>query len=192
MPKVSDEHRDARRQQILEGARRAFGRYGYEGATVPRLEAETGLSRGAIFSYFPSKLDLFLALAQADQARVIDVWLEGGFDAVVRDVAADPDRVGVYLDVPRLLRADASLRERWEQLNPVGQARIAERIAELQAAGELRSDLGLETIGSFLGVVFDGLSVQLGAGFGVDVEGTLKLVRAALAPPAQTRERART
>ena len=61
MPKVSREHVEARRAQILEGARRAFSRYGYEGATVARIEEETGLSRGAIFNYFDGKLDLFVA-----------------------------------------------------------------------------------------------------------------------------------
>ena len=52
MPKVSREHVEARRAQILEGARRAFARFGYEGATVPRLEREIDLSHGAIFSYY--------------------------------------------------------------------------------------------------------------------------------------------
>jgi hypothetical protein len=34
----------------------------------------------------------------------------------------------------------------------------------------------------FLGVVLDGLAVQRGAGFPIDVAGTLELVRSALAP----------
>ena len=33
MPKVTQEHLDARRTQILEGARRAFAEHGYDGAT---------------------------------------------------------------------------------------------------------------------------------------------------------------
>ena len=65
---MSQEHLDARRAEILEGARRAFARYGYQGATVARLEAEIGLSRGAIFHYFDSKLDLFVELAVQDRA----------------------------------------------------------------------------------------------------------------------------
>jgi AcrR family transcriptional regulator len=184
VPKVTPEHRDARRRQILDGARRAFGRFGYEAATVPRLEEETGLSRGAIFSYYPSKLDLFLALAEEDQARLLEVWIEGGFDALVREVVARPEWIGVYLDVPRMLRADPALRDRWRAFNPLGQERLASRIEALRSAGEIRSDVGLETIGKFLGAVYDGICVHLGAGFDVDVDGTLELVRAALAPPA--------
>src|SRR6266853_993512 len=38
MPKVSEAHLASRRAEIIEGARRAFATYGYEGATVARLE----------------------------------------------------------------------------------------------------------------------------------------------------------
>ena len=44
MPKVSPERLEATRRRVLDGARRAFASYGYEGATVRRLEEETGLS----------------------------------------------------------------------------------------------------------------------------------------------------
>jgi AcrR family transcriptional regulator len=182
VPKVTQAHRDARRRQILDGARRTFGRDGYQGATVPRLEAEIGLSRGAIFSYFPSKLDLFLALAEGDQQQLGELWLEQGFDAVVRHVGESPEWIGAYLDVARMLRADGSLRDRWAAFNPGLQARLAASIVDRQEQGELRGDVSVETVGRFLGVVLDGLAVQQGAGFGVDVDGTLALVRSALEP----------
>ena len=67
MPKISEERRTERREQILAGARRCFAEHGYEGATVARLEAEIGLSRGAIFNYFSSKEDLFVELAARGQ-----------------------------------------------------------------------------------------------------------------------------
>lgn len=35
-------HVDSRRAQILDGARRAFAQYGYDGATLTRLEEATG------------------------------------------------------------------------------------------------------------------------------------------------------
>lgn len=46
MPRVSEDHLAARRRQILDGARRCFAAYGYDQATVRRLEQTVGLSRG--------------------------------------------------------------------------------------------------------------------------------------------------
>src|SRR3954449_8077083 len=84
MPKVSEQHLAARRAEILEGARRAFAKHGYEGATVARLEEETGLSRGAIFHYFDSKLDLFVELASSDNIGYHQYLLIDSLAPVVR------------------------------------------------------------------------------------------------------------
>ena len=76
MPKLSETEKDARRRRVLDGARRCFARHGYEGATVVRLEREIGLSRGAIFNWFPSKQELFLALAAEDNERLHTLFAE--------------------------------------------------------------------------------------------------------------------
>ena len=183
MPKISEAQRATRRKQILDGARRAFAQWGYRGATVNRLEAEIGLSRGAIFSYFPSKWDLFYALASEDQRRVGELWLEHGFEGMVRHVAEQgPDWLAAYLEVARILRNDPVRREQWHRRNPDLDVRIAEHLEHRRAEGIDRADLPLDSVGTFLGIVLDGISLQLAAGFPVDVESTLALVRSALAP----------
>ena len=161
MPKVSDAHREERRRQIADGRPARVRRHGYAGATVEVLEREIGLSRGAIFSYFPSKLDLFVALAQEDQGRLIDLWLDRGWEGVVRHIVEDdPEWIGAYLDASRMLRTDPELRERWRTLNPEGQAALEAQHLELQETGEIRDDIPLDTLGRFLGIVFDGVAVQ--------------------------------
>jgi AcrR family transcriptional regulator len=185
VPKVSEAHREQRRSQIAAGARRAFAAHGYQGATVEVLEREIGLSRGAVFSYYPSKLDLFVALAQEDQRRIIDLWLERGWEGIVRHIVEDdPEWIGVYLDASRMLRTDPQLRDRWSTLNPEGQAALEAHYRRLQESGEIRDDVSLDTLGRFLGIVFDGIAVQQAARFGspIDVEGTLELLRSAVAP----------
>jgi AcrR family transcriptional regulator len=118
MPKVSQEHLEARRAQILDGARRCFARWGYDGATVPRLEQAIGLSHGAIFNYFPSKLDLFVALAREEHERFHEIWHESGFAGLARHIAeADPAWLGVYLDLHRRLHTDPALRKKWRALH---------------------------------------------------------------------------
>ena len=192
MPKISDEQKAERREHVLAGARRCFARYGYEGATVIRLEQEIGLSRGAIFNWFPTKEDLFLELATRDNDRINAIWLEHGLEATVRAILEeDPDWLGVYLDLVHRLRTDPSFRERWDRRRPKEQEnRIAARMHDEQAAGELRSDLEPEQIGSFLGVIFDGMAVQRAAGYNPPVEVLLQLIGDALRPvKARTRAR---
>lgn len=48
--------------RLLRAAARVFARRGYEGATVPEIAAEAGLSTGAIYSNFDGKADLFHTL----------------------------------------------------------------------------------------------------------------------------------
>ena len=86
MPRVSQQQLDARRQEILAGARACFARYGYEGATVRRLEEETGLSRGAIFHHFRDKDSLFLAVAEDDTATMVATVARHGLVQVMRDL----------------------------------------------------------------------------------------------------------
>src|SRR5688500_19936811 len=99
MPKVSEEHKEARREQILAGAQRAFARHGYEGATVARLEEETGLSRGAIFNYFENKEALFIALVLRSSDRFVEIWLDQGFRALLEAIVhEDPAWLTVLVD----------------------------------------------------------------------------------------------
>jgi AcrR family transcriptional regulator len=167
VPKLSDTEKEARRRRVLDGARRCFARYGYGGATVVRLEREIGLSRGAIFNWFPSKQELFLALAAEDNTRLLALVADEGFDGLLDAVTEDePDWLAVYLEFGRLLKADAGLRERWLAIAPPEAVkRSRARIETGQAAGDLRSDLSAEEIGQFLGVVIDGIVSQRALGF---------------------------
>src|SRR4029077_10641654 len=156
MPKVSQEHLDARRAEILEGARRAFAQHGYEGATVARLEAEIGLSRGAIFHYFDSKLDLFVELAVEDSLRYESLVTEEGIDAALRAIAAaDRNWLTVLIETEvRLWHDDEFVRRmRGRQQEDT----LLERLAAAQAAGRLRTDLELIDLATFASVVFNGL-----------------------------------
>lgn len=156
---MSPEHALARREQILAGARRAFAHWGYDGATVPRLEREIGLSHGAIFNYYRSKLDLFLAVAHEDHERYHEVWRVEGFAGLARHIAdADPAWLAIYLELHRRLRTDAALRRKWraEPLRP-----LSERDA-------------------FLHTILNGLVFTRSAGVEIDVEPIVRLAQKVL------------
>src|SRR6478735_2826284 len=65
MPKVSDAHRDARRDQITEAALRAFAEKGFQRTSMADIIAESGLSAGAIYLHFESKQQIAVAAARA-------------------------------------------------------------------------------------------------------------------------------
>lgn len=64
MPKVSDEHRERRRHEIMEAAKRSFARKGFHDASMSDIIAEAGLSVGAIYSHYAGKGELVAAVAE--------------------------------------------------------------------------------------------------------------------------------
>lgn len=64
MPKVTEEHRLARRRQITTATLRCVEREGFHKTTMSHVIAESGLSAGAVYTYFKSKQDLIRAIAE--------------------------------------------------------------------------------------------------------------------------------
>lgn len=52
------------REQLLDAARSVFAKHGYGGASIDRIAAEAGYSKGAIYSNFESKEAIMLALLE--------------------------------------------------------------------------------------------------------------------------------
>ncbi|HEV3360794.1 MAG TPA: helix-turn-helix domain-containing protein [Pseudonocardiaceae bacterium] len=186
MPRVSQDHLDARRRQILDGARTCFARYGYEGATVRRLEEATGLSRGAIFHHFRDKESLFLALAEEDALRMAEVVAEQGLVQVMRDLLSPrPENDGTHpaewlgtrLEVSRRLRTDPDFRARWAERSQQLGAATRQRLLRQRTAGKLRDDVDVEVLSAYLELVLEGLVSHLAMGLPADnLEPVLDLV----------------
>jgi AcrR family transcriptional regulator len=191
MPRVSQDHLDARRRQILDGSRSCFARYGYEGATVRRLEEATGLSRGAIFHHFRDKESLFLALAEDDAHRMAAVVAEQGLVQVMRDLLArrsdEPgtpnedehpaDWLGTRLEVSRRLRTDPDFRARWAERSEALTTATRERLRRQRVAGKLRDDVDVDVLTAFLELVLEGVVSHLAMGLPADdLEPVLDLV----------------
>jgi AcrR family transcriptional regulator len=183
MPKVAQEHLDARRAQILQGARGAFAKYGYAGATVPRLEEAIGLSRGAIFHYFSGKRDLFVAVAVDVNRHFVQLIASGGLADALREIAReDPEFLAVLMETFSRMRHDEefvrSMTEASEELGPSLEAWFS----EAQAAGQLRSDIEWKHLARFATIVTNGLAFRVVAGDETDVETVIQLLEDALAP----------
>ncbi|RPA66223.1 TetR/AcrR family transcriptional regulator [Gordonia oryzae] len=190
MPKVSDDRLAARRREILDGARHCFAEYGYDGATVKRIEESTGLSRGAIFHHFRDKEALFLALASEDAERMADVAAEQGLVQVMRDVLARPQDfnwLGTRLEIARKLRTDKSFRDAWMSHSADVEKATLARLERGRASGRLRDDVPTEVLVKYLDLVLDGLITRLATGQPTDdlhdvldlVEESVRMARGA-------------
>ncbi len=70
MPRVSEAHLAARRQQILDAARTCFLRNGFHQTSMQDVIAEAGLSVGAVYRYFRSKNDIVEAIAEQYSSQI--------------------------------------------------------------------------------------------------------------------------
>ena len=192
MPRVSAGHLAARREQILDGARACFSRYGYEGATVRRLEEATGMSRGAIFHHFKDKDSLFLELAHQDARRMAQVVSEQGLVQVMRDILADAATggsgiswLGTRLEVSRRLRTDEKFRTDWEQHAQELTEAIQRRLTRQREAGVVRRDLPVPVLTRYLELSFEGLVSHLAMGLPADdLRAVLDVVESSVRRPA--------
>ena len=182
MPKVSREHVEARRAQILEGARRAFSRWGYDGATVARIEEETGLSRGAIFNYFDGKLDLFVALSHDVNRHYWQLVIEQGIDDAIREMAGESaEWLGVMLETQVRLHHDPEFLRRMEPPEEQRQ-QLRDWLLARQADGTFRSDVPVQDLARFASIVLNGLALRVVGGDETDVESVVRLLNDALGP----------
>ena len=189
MPKVTQEHLEARRSEILDGARRAFAEHGYEGATVARLEAATGLSRGAIFHYFENKNDLFVELAMEMNTRFGDILVESGLDEAFRALTAEnPEWLAVLIETESRMRHDEDFVRRLEAKSADASPRIVEWFEQQQAEGKLRDDVSWIELGRFTTSLLNGLALRVAGGDPFDIDAMLRLLDDAIAAPAKPRK----
>lgn len=74
MPKVTDEHRLARRAQIVAAARHCVLDEGFHKTTMADVIRESGLSAGAVYGYFRSKEEIVAAIAEDALSTVDEVF----------------------------------------------------------------------------------------------------------------------
>jgi AcrR family transcriptional regulator len=102
MPKVSQAHLDARRQQIVDAARVRFASHGFARTSMTDLVEASGLSIGAIYRYFASKDDIVAAICdQASQVFPAELTAESidGFLQHVRTMANEQDHARLVAQI---------------------------------------------------------------------------------------------
>lgn len=189
-----DAHRASVRDRILQGARQAFARNGYEGASVPEIAAAAEVSVGLIYRYFKSKQELFLELClpgsgaayedlelelaaiedpEALLRRAFSAWLDAQEDGNAR----------IVLSAWAATEGDPAIRESMRQRS-VELTAFAERVASLLVSRSQPASPGPARVGLATRLLLDGVVAQYAIGGPVDrvaiLEATVGLVSAAL------------
>jgi len=180
--------RENTRARLLEAAAQVFAEVGLDGASVEAVCDRAGFTRGAFYSNFESKDELFLMLAgsvaevrvNAVRTRVEELTADGalaeGCDPIeivqqVMELGGD-DRLGVMLMSEIRIRA---LRDEQFGVAYLAQERemvssIAQIIEDIVETGLLRLRLPADVAARMLMIIWEGMTVR-GAMAGQDDEG---------------------
>jgi AcrR family transcriptional regulator len=196
MPKVSQDHRDARREQILDAAVHCFVRKGVHATTMADICAAARLSRGAVYGYFESKYEIIQAafeswqgesqsaLAAVEQAPDQDLALFQMLESFFFAVAGKGERERDLLKLDQLLKGEAVhddailalARRQVAQLRPA----FATKLRALQKAGTVDPKLNAEYVLRCCWALHDGLKAQLILDPDLDVRKFVATMRAVL------------
>ena len=170
--------RENTRARLLEAAAQVFAEVGLDGASVEAVCERAGFTRGAFFSNFESKDELFLMLAasvsevrvNAVRTRVEELTAAGalveGCDPIdlvqqIMELGGD-DRLGVMLLSEIRIRAlrDARFGEAYLAQEREMVSSIAQIVDDIISAGLLRLRLPAEIAARMLMIVWEGMTVR--------------------------------
>jgi AcrR family transcriptional regulator len=103
-----DERRARTRERLLDAAADVFNRLGYHGASLEAVAEAAGYTKGAVYSNFASKAELFVALAERR-------GVSSGLEETTKAFLALP--IGDFIDgMGGILRDQAARDEAWDVL----------------------------------------------------------------------------
>lgn len=72
-----DAPKEETRTQLLNAAFEEIHQFGFQSASLSRILKRTGVTKGALYHYFPSKTDLgYAVLDEMIRQRMVDFWIE--------------------------------------------------------------------------------------------------------------------
>ncbi len=86
MPRVSEDHLEARRRQIVVAARGCFAANGFHATSMSDILRASGLSAGAVYRYFPGKEDIVIAIAEQAMSAIRQVFVNEDEDLSIGEI----------------------------------------------------------------------------------------------------------
>lgn len=189
MPKVTEEHLEARKQQILHAASTCFANRGFHQTTMHDICAESGMSPGSVYRYFKSKEELITHIAKQNQERQIALIEDAKLCGTARESIEElmkmffnkldnHDKCPMKLDVE--LWGEAVRNERIMDILHSSfagtQGAFMEIVKQAQEQGELDVGLDPKTVTQAISSLFLGMHLQTCLKLAEDKDEYLKVV----------------
>ncbi|MGP0029407.1 MAG: TetR/AcrR family transcriptional regulator [Acidimicrobiales bacterium] len=174
-PLTAERRRQQTREYLLQAAAQVFAEHGYHGASLDQVAAVAGFTKGAVYSNFKNKEDLFLALIEAAYARELAAIKEtlelsdippearlgdfvnlirGGFEQVPDNWSA------LYLEFTLYAMRNPTARERLIQLENRDIRAVAEIIEEERKIRGIEATDWSEHVARIVNALFRGIGVM--------------------------------
>jgi AcrR family transcriptional regulator len=202
MARVTEEHIEARKSQILDAAWTCFARNGYHRTTMQDIATEAGISAGAIYRYFDGKEAVLVAINQRSQAlgRALVAAAAADDGDPIRSVAIigeamlrffhDPAfetiaRINIEI-WPEILRHEELRKAIGEEMR-FWRATFTKLMTDARDRGDLRTDVNPEALAQALICTWEGMRHYRTVDDGFGPEALVELFRSLLSEQASSR-----
>ncbi|HTT72894.1 MAG TPA: helix-turn-helix domain-containing protein [Thermoplasmata archaeon] len=186
MPKVVPGYKAEARARIVEAAKRLFVTRGYRRTTMDDIADALGVSKGALYLYYPGKIDVLKEI-QAENRRLSREWMRSvlehadparglteTFEEVFR-TAVTRDQVALYFEILGEASHDEEIRETLRLDHREDLRSLRRFLEELRRRGWLRGGVELDTLAFMVVALFQGAVWDLSVG--MDPAGVRTVLR---------------
>ena len=175
-PRVKRQRRPKReevRRRLLEAATHVFARRGYAGASLEEVAEEAGFSKGAVYSNFSGKEEVFYALLREHVGERIDrvrdavssaeTLQEAGAAAGRASAEAtqeEPDWHLLFLEFVTQAAHQSELGEELGRQRTVLRELIADQVRDRLEAGGVEPSLSAEQLAILMLALSNGLAIE--------------------------------
>lgn len=159
------------RQRIIDAAVACFARAGFHGASMHQICVEAGMSPGALYRYFPSKVAIIAAIAEAERAHhaaffermaetddPVEALASIGIDKL-EEILTSPNAALSAETMAEAIR-NPDVRDMFDRNIREARAAVVAALQRGQARGVVDPALDVETASQLIMAMGDGLTVH--------------------------------
>lgn len=167
------EQREQTRDAIADAAERLFTEHGFHATSLDQIAAAAGFTKGAVYSNFSSKEDLFFAVYERRAARTLAhierilamapdpvAGAEAVADAFTSRRHGSDGWLAVFFEFWAHVIRRPELRERFAEVHARGRRPFAELIERHAANSRVELPLGAEQLSVAMGAMQFGLQLE--------------------------------